>query len=88
MNMKELKLETLRPIPPKIASLSHVGKAERNIQKLRKTAIKNLKNRSTNPGSGEASLKEWSRVEYNTSRCQTTGVGGPLWKGCNVKNYI
>ena len=70
-----MQLETLRPKTPKSASLSQVGKAERNI---RKTAMKNLKDRLINHGSGKSCLKEWSRVNYNASRFKTIDVGGPL----------
>ena len=48
MNMKELKLETLRPKTPKSISLSQVGKEERDIKLLRKTAIKNPKIKLSN----------------------------------------
>ena len=68
MNMKELKLETLGPEKPKSTSLSQMGKAERAIKLSRKTAIKNLKNRLSNPGSGESGLRAWSRVDSNASK--------------------
>ena len=54
MSMKELKLETLGSEKPKRTSFSHVGKAERAIKPLRKDAIKNMKNRLSNPGSGKS----------------------------------
>ena len=47
---------------------------------MRKTTIKNLKNRLSNPGSIEPGLTEWSRVDFNASRFKTTDVGGPAWK--------
>ena len=40
MNMKELKLETLRPKTPKRTNVSRVGKAERNIKKIIQTIDK------------------------------------------------
>ena len=64
MNMKELKMETLGPKEPKSTSLSQVGsKAERAVSRLRKDAIRNLKNRLSNAGSGNSGLREWS-VEH------------------------
>ena len=80
MNIKELKLETLGSENPKSTSLSQVGKVERAINLLRKTAIKNLKNRLSNPGSGNAGLREWSRVDFKASRFKGTDIDGPAWR--------
>ena len=81
MNMKELKLETLLGSEiPKSTSLSQVGKAERAIKLLRKDAIKNPRNRLSNPGSGNSGLREWIRVDYNASRFKGTDIDGPAWK--------
>ena len=80
MNMKELKLETLGSEKPKSTSLSQVGKSERAIKLLRKDAIKNLRNRLSNHGSGNSGLREWSRVDYNALRFKGTDIDGPAWK--------
>ena len=78
--MKELKLETLEPKEPKSTSLSQVGsKAERTGSKLKKDAIRNLKNRLSNAGSGNSGLKEWSVEHTRATRYQGTDLEGPAW---------
>ena len=57
MNMKELKLETLGPEKLKSTSLNQLG-SKRAVKQSRKDAIINLKNRLSNPGSGNSGLKE------------------------------
>ena len=80
MNMKELKMENLGPKEPKSTSLSQVGsKAERAVSRLRKDAIRNLKNRLSNAGSGNSGLKEWSVEHTKATRYQGTDWEGPAW---------
>ena len=78
MNMRGLKMESLRPNTPKDTSLSQLEKP--NGQKLRKTAIKSLKNRLSNAGSSESGLREWSRIDKKAARYVTTDIDGPPWK--------
>ena len=81
MKMKELKLVTLGPEKPKSTSLSQVGsKAERAVRQLRKDAIRNLKKRLRNPGSGNSGLREWSRVDLKASRFKGADIDGPAWR--------
>ena len=44
-------------------------------QQIRKTAVKNLKDRLYDPCCGDSGIKEWSRVDDNTTRFKTTDVG-------------
>ena len=78
--MKELKMEILGPKEPKSTSLSQVGsKAERAVSRLKKDAIKNLKNRLSNAGSGNSGLREWSVEHKKATRYQGTDWEGPAW---------
>ena len=46
---------------------------------MRKDAIRNLKNRLSNPGSGNSGLKEWSVVHNKATKFQGTDFDGPAW---------
>ena len=46
---------------------------------MRKDAIRNLKNRLSNPGSGNSGLKEWSVVHNKATCFQETDFDGPAW---------
>ena len=46
---------------------------------MRKDAIINLKNRLSNPESGNSGLKEWSVVHKKATRFQGTDFEGPAW---------
>ena len=47
---------------------------------MRKDAIRNLKNRLSDPGSGNSGLREWSRVNFKASRFKETDIDGPAWR--------